>query len=67
MSISLTTILVSFFSALTVSYLSVQSFNYRYEFSDTITKSFYVARAFVGTVSFLGIFVLMTFIFKLVF
>jgi hypothetical protein len=62
MSISLTTILVSFFSALSVSYLSVQSFNYRYEFSDTITKSFYVARAFVGTASFLGIFVLMAFI-----
>lgn len=62
MSISLTTVLVSFFAALSVSYLSVQSFTTRYDYSDTLTRSFSVARAFLGTIAFLGVFILAAFI-----
>jgi len=60
--LSLSAVLISFFSALTVSYLTVQSFTYRYEYSDILSRSFAIARNVIGTVSFLGVFVLMVFI-----
>jgi len=62
MSISLTAVLVSFFAALSVSYLAVQSFTTRYDYSETLTWSFGVARVFLGTASFLGVFTLAAFI-----